>query len=86
VLLDDLDQDKIDQLESGLSLSDIDKLLFLHKKDHEIVRLIKQDKIFGECQFFIFECPNQIEFTDMPIGATKETHYIAIIRPVRGRG
>lgn len=40
VLLDDLDQDKIDQLESGLSLSDIDKLLFLHKKDHEIVRLI----------------------------------------------
>ncbi|HDD9753184.1 TPA: restriction endonuclease, partial [Escherichia coli] len=42
VLLDDLDQDKIDQLESGLSLSDIDKLLFLHKKDHEIVRLINK--------------------------------------------
>lgn len=42
VLLDDLDQEKIDQLESGLSISDIDKLLFLHKKDQEIVRIIEK--------------------------------------------
>ncbi|WP_150752419.1 DEAD/DEAH box helicase family protein [Pseudomonas fluorescens] len=41
VLLDDIDQDKIDQLGSGLSVSDLDKRLFLHKKDHEVVRLIE---------------------------------------------
>ena len=40
VLLDDLDQDKINQLESGLSISDLDKKLFLHKKDQEVVRII----------------------------------------------
>ncbi|MCT9843965.1 DEAD/DEAH box helicase family protein [Leclercia adecarboxylata ATCC 23216 = NBRC 102595] len=48
VLLHDLDQDKIDQLESGLSISDIDKLLFLHKKDQEIVRII--DRTVAEQQ------------------------------------
>lgn len=41
VLLDDIDQDRIDQLESGLSISDLDKRLFLHKKDQEVVRLIE---------------------------------------------
>jgi superfamily II DNA or RNA helicase len=41
VLLDDIDQDRIDQLESGLSVSDLDKRLFLHKKDEEVVRLIE---------------------------------------------
>jgi superfamily II DNA or RNA helicase len=41
VLLDDIDQDRIDQLESGLSVSDLDKRLFLHKKDQEVVRLIE---------------------------------------------
>ncbi|MGI9558247.1 MAG: DEAD/DEAH box helicase family protein [Thermodesulfobacteriota bacterium] len=49
VLLDDLDQSKIDQLEDGLSISDIDKRLFLHKKDEEVVNIIedtvKQKKI-----------------------------------------
>lgn len=42
VLLDDLDQNKIDQLESGLSISDLDKRLFLHKKDLEVVRIIEK--------------------------------------------
>lgn len=42
VLLDDLDQDKINQLESGLSISDLDKKLFLHKKDQEVVRIIEE--------------------------------------------
>ena len=41
VLLDDIDQERIDQLESGLSISDLDKRLFLHKKDQEVVRLIE---------------------------------------------
>ena len=42
VLLDDLDQDKIDQLDSGLSITDLDKRLFLHKKDQEVVRIIER--------------------------------------------
>lgn len=42
VLLDDLDQGKIDQLERGLSISDLDKRLFLHKKDQEVVRIIEK--------------------------------------------
>jgi superfamily II DNA or RNA helicase len=42
VLLDGLDQDKIDQLESGLSISDLDKQLFLHKKDEEVVKIIEK--------------------------------------------
>lgn len=41
VLLDDLDQSKIDQLGSGLSISDLDKRLFLHKKDEEVVKIIE---------------------------------------------
>lgn len=41
VLLDDIDQERIDQLESGLSISDLDKRLFLHKKDVEVVRIIE---------------------------------------------
>jgi superfamily II DNA or RNA helicase len=45
VLLDDLDQDRIDQLDSGLSVSDIDKKLFLHKKDEEVVRIIEKTVI-----------------------------------------
>jgi len=48
VLLDDLDQDKIDQLESGLSISDLDKSLFLHKKDQEVVRIIEKTVIEQE--------------------------------------
>lgn len=41
VLLDDLDQTRIDQLEKGLSISDIDKQLFLHKKDEEVIKIIE---------------------------------------------
>ncbi len=50
VLLDDLDQDKIDQLESGLSVSDLDKLLFLHKKDEEVVKIIEKTVIEKEIE------------------------------------
>ncbi len=42
VLLDDLDQSRIDQLEQGLSINDLDKQLFLHKKDEEVVRIIEK--------------------------------------------
>lgn len=60
VLLDDIDQDRIDQLESGLSVSDLDKRLFLHKKDQEVVRLIeatvKQKKL--DCVKGIVFCRN----------------------------
>lgn len=47
VLLDDLDQSRIDQLDQGMSISDLDQKLFLHKKDEEVVRIIEktvQDK------------------------------------------
>ena len=42
VLLDDLDQSRIDQLSAGMSISDLDKQLFLHKKDEEVVRIIER--------------------------------------------
>ena len=42
VLLNDLDQEKIDQLDSGLSITDLDERLFLHKKDEEVVRIIEK--------------------------------------------
>lgn len=42
VLLDDLDQSKIDQLESGLTIHDLDKYLFLHKKDIEVISIIEK--------------------------------------------
>ena len=41
VLLHDLDQSKLDQLDCGLSVTDLDKRLFLHKKDEEVVRIIE---------------------------------------------
>ena len=42
VLLDDLDQEKINQLDRGLSISDLDKRLFLHKKDEEVINIIER--------------------------------------------
>lgn len=42
VLLDDLDQSRIEQLRVGMSISDLDKQLFLHKKDEEVVRIIEK--------------------------------------------
>lgn len=50
VLLDDLDQEKIDQLESGLSISDLDKLLFLHQKDQEVVKIIEKTVLEKEIE------------------------------------
>jgi len=60
VLLDDLDQNKIDQLESGLTISDLDKQLFLHKKDEEVVRIIEKtvtEKEISDVKGIIF-CRN----------------------------
>lgn len=60
VLLDDLNQERIDQLESGLSVSDLDKRLFLHKKDREVVRLIEstvEQKQIGTVKGIVF-CRN----------------------------
>lgn len=48
--MDDLDQDKIDQLESGLSVSDLDKRLFLHKKDEEVVKIIERTVVQKEIE------------------------------------
>ena len=42
VMLDDLDDIRLSQLESGLSVSDLDKRLFLHKKDVEVVKIIEK--------------------------------------------
>lgn len=42
VLLDDLDPVRIRQLKSGMSIQDIDRYLFLHKKDEEVVRIIEE--------------------------------------------
>lgn len=42
VMLDDLDQGRLNQLEAGVSISDLDKKLFLHKKDEEVVKLISK--------------------------------------------
>lgn len=42
VLLDDIDQIKLDRLERGVSISDIDNRLFLHKKDEQIVSIIEK--------------------------------------------
>jgi len=50
VLLNDLDQERIDQLEIGLSVSDIDKKLFLHKKDQEVVKIIEKTVAEQEIQ------------------------------------
>lgn len=42
VLLDDLDPIRIRQLKSGMSIQDIDRCLFLHKKDEEVTRIIEE--------------------------------------------
>jgi superfamily II DNA or RNA helicase len=57
VLLDDLDQSRIDQLDQGMSISDLDKRLFLHKKDEEVVRIIEktiQDKQIPNVKGIVF--------------------------------
>ncbi|MBT9098814.1 DEAD/DEAH box helicase family protein [Methylovulum psychrotolerans] len=60
VLLDDLDQSRIDQLDKGMSISDLDRRLFLHKKDEEVVRIIEktvQDKQIQNLKGIVF-CRN----------------------------
>jgi superfamily II DNA or RNA helicase len=42
VLLDDIDQSRLDQLGNGLSINDLDKNLFLHKKDDEVIKIIEE--------------------------------------------
>ncbi len=42
VLLDDLDPVRLNQLRTGMSIQDIDRYLFLHKKDEEVVRIIEE--------------------------------------------
>jgi superfamily II DNA or RNA helicase len=57
VLLDDLDQSRIDQLDKGMSISDLDQRLFLHKKDEEVVRIIEktiQDKQIHNLKGIVF--------------------------------
>lgn len=57
VLLDDLDQSRIDQLDRGMSISDLDQRLFLHKKDEEVVRIIEktvQDKQIPHLKGIVF--------------------------------
>jgi superfamily II DNA or RNA helicase len=57
VLLDDLDQSRIDQLNHGMSISDLDQRLFLHKKDEEVVRIIEktvQDKQIQNLKGIVF--------------------------------
>ena len=57
VLLDDLDQSRIDQLDKGMSISDLDQRLFLHKKDEEVVRIIEktvQDKQIPNLKGIVF--------------------------------
>ncbi|WEJ61870.1 DEAD/DEAH box helicase family protein [Thiomicrorhabdus lithotrophica] len=43
VMLDDLNNGQLEMLKNGMSVSDVDKSLFLHKKDEEIVRLIEKE-------------------------------------------
>lgn len=50
VLLDDINQEKINQLERGLTVSDLDKNLFLHKKDEEVVRIIEKTVVEQEIE------------------------------------
>lgn len=57
VLLDDLDNNRLDLLEKGFSINDLDKKLFLHKKDEEVIKII-QDTIV-KCQI---ENPKAIVF------------------------
>ncbi len=45
VMLDDLEQSKIDQLKQGLTLNDVDKQLFLHKKDEELIKILEEQII-----------------------------------------
>ncbi|MFZ3000929.1 MAG: DEAD/DEAH box helicase family protein [Undibacterium umbellatum] len=60
VLLNDIDESKIAQLQLGLEIKDLDKNLFLHKKDEEVVRIIEktvEDKNINNVKGIVF-CRN----------------------------
>jgi superfamily II DNA or RNA helicase len=40
ILTDDIDADKLSSIKNGLTKSELDKTLFLHKKDDEIIKII----------------------------------------------
>ncbi len=57
VLLDDLDQTAIDELRLGLALDDIDRRLFLHKKNEEVIKIILrtiEDRKLAEPRVIVF--------------------------------
>jgi superfamily II DNA or RNA helicase len=41
VMLSDLDQSRLDTLQAGMTLADLDRQLFLHQRDAEIIRIIE---------------------------------------------
>jgi superfamily II DNA or RNA helicase len=80
VLLDDLDQSRIDQLSAGMSISDLDKQLFLHKKDEEVVRIIEKtvhDKAIPNPKGIVF-CRSIKHITHLiqffPVGSATFVH------------
>ena len=80
VLLDDLDQSRIDQLSAGMSISDLDRRLFLHKKDEEVVRIIEktvQDKQIENLKGIVF-CRNIVHINYLiqffPAGSATFVH------------
>lgn len=80
VLLDDLDQSRIDQLDKGMSISDLDQRLFLHKKDEEVVRIIEktvQDKQIQNVKGIVF-CRNITHINYLiqffPVGSATFVH------------
>jgi type I site-specific restriction endonuclease len=43
LLTDDIDQTKLSEIKMGLTLSDIDKKIFIQKKDEEIIKIIEEN-------------------------------------------
>lgn len=57
VFLDDIDPQVLQQFKLGMNISDIDRRLFLHKKDEEIVRIIEKviaDQVVEEPKAIVF--------------------------------
>jgi len=80
VLLDDLDQSRIEQLQKGLSINDLDKRLFLHKKDVEVIRIIEstiQEKKIENPKGIVF-CQNISHIKHLiqffPVGSATFVH------------
>ena len=43
LLTDDIDQSKLSEIKMGLTLSDIDKKIFIQKKDEEIIKIVEEN-------------------------------------------